>query len=65
MLREGVFPSHGPPCEASVHGGGRGVDLSPPGGCFRPGRRTGVRELPRAGPRQAVWIKIRGVSFGP
>lgn len=24
-----------------------------------------IRELPGSGPRQVVWIKIRGVSFGP
>lgn len=27
--------------------------------------RAEVRELPGPGPRQAVWIKIREVSFGP
>lgn len=63
----GASPSvHRPPCEASVHGGGRGVDLPPPGGCLRPGRRAAeVTGLPGPGPRQAVWIKIREVSFGP
>lgn len=46
--------------------GGQDVDLPPSVGCFRPGAgRAEVMELPGPGPRQAVRIKIREVSFGP
>lgn len=46
--------------------GGQDVDLPPSLGCFRPGAgRAEVMELPGPGPRQAVRIKIREVSFGP
>lgn len=48
-------------------------DLPPSVGCFGPGGSGGeveggvtkVMELPGPSPRQAVWIKIREVSFGP
>lgn len=43
-----------------------GCGSAPSVGCYRPGvGRPEVMELPGPGPRQAVRIKIREVSFGP
>lgn len=43
--------------------GDRGVDLPPSVGCFGPGGRAEVRELPGPGPRQSVDKKQRSLIW--
>lgn len=58
VMWRGASPSTGLPVKPVCMG-------VAPVGCFRPGGRAEGLELPGPGPRQAVWVKTRGVSFGP